>query len=64
MSIENEKTSRIDLYVDLLLDCKDLDNLILKGHLMTLKGHFNILLMNLQKRKSISKKYDLHIPIN
>lgn len=32
---ENEITSRIDLYVDHLLDCKDMDNLILKGHLMT-----------------------------
>lgn len=35
MSMENEKTSRIDLYVDHLLVCKDIDNLILKGHLMT-----------------------------
>ncbi|NJB35227.1 hypothetical protein [Croceivirga sp. JEA036] len=35
MSTDKEKTSRIDLYVDHLLDCKDMDNLILKGHLMT-----------------------------
>lgn len=32
---DNEITSRIDLYVNHLLDCKDMDNLILKGHLMT-----------------------------
>ena len=35
MSSDNKKTSRIDLYVDHLLSCKDMDNLILKGHLMT-----------------------------
>ena len=35
MSHEKQITSRIDLYVDHLLECKDMDNLILKGHLMT-----------------------------
>lgn len=35
MNNEKQKTSRIDLYVDHLLDCKDMDNLILKGHLLT-----------------------------
>lgn len=35
MSKESSNSSRIDLYVDHLLDCKDIDNLILKGHLLT-----------------------------
>lgn len=35
MNYKKQKTSRIDLYVDHLLDCKDTDNLILKGHILT-----------------------------
>ncbi|WKD86447.1 hypothetical protein KCTC32516_01822 [Polaribacter huanghezhanensis] len=35
MKKETQESSRIDLYVDHLLVCKDMDNLILKGHLMT-----------------------------
>lgn len=55
MSKENPKTSRIDLFADHLLDCKDMDNLILKGHLMTERALQYYINENAKKKVNFKK---------